>query len=116
MGLLVLAACTSISAITCIINKPTADDQKARNLANMAYWTLLAGFVAFVLCLSGQFLNGFQDMIGVVKALCCIGGMYLLLPTGITDLVVGSFHHHEHETPESTHPYTAPPDIPRRAV
>jgi len=116
MGLLVLMACASISAAICIINRPTTDALKAQNLANMAHWTLLVGFVVFILCLSGKFINGFQALMGILKSLCWFGGMFLLLPTGVTDLVVGRFHHHEHETPEIAHPHMAPPDIPRRAV
>ena len=76
----------------------------------------LAGIVVFILCIFGEFLSSFPRMVRLIKLLCLLGGMFLLLPTGITDLVVGRIHHHEHETPDSTHPHTDPPDIPRRTV
>jgi hypothetical protein len=116
MGLLVMMASLAISGAICIINKPTEDAQKARNLAGMAYWIALAGVVVFMLCISGEFLANFPGMVRVLKLLCMFGGMFLLLPAGITDLVVGRIHHHEHAAPRSPHPHTDPPDIPRRTL
>jgi DNA-directed RNA polymerase subunit RPC12/RpoP len=116
MGLLVMMAALAISGAICIINKPTKDAQKARNLAGMAYWISLAGVTVFMLCIYGEVFADFPGMIHMIQFLCLFGGMSLLLPTGITDLVVGRIHHHEHEASRSTHPHTDPPDIPRRAV
>ena len=116
MGLLVLVVCTSISAVLCIINKPNSDTRKARNQAGMAFWTLVIGFVVFMLCISGQFIKNFSTFINTIKYLCWFLGMFLLFPAGITDLVVGRAHHHTHQNPETAHPHTAGPDIPRRVV
>ena len=116
MGLLVLMVCTSISASLCIINKPTSETRKARSQVSLAFWTLIVGFVVFMLCISGQFIKNFPTFINTIKFLCWGLGMFLLFPAGITDLVVGRAHHHKHQVPETTHPHTAGPDIPRRVV
>ena len=116
MGLLIMMASLAISGAICIVNKPTKDAQKARNLAGMAYWISLAGVTVFILCIYGEVFADFPGMVRMIKSLCLVGGMFLLLPTGITDLVAGRIHHHEHEASRPTHPHTDPPDIPRRAV
>ena len=116
MGLLVLVVCTIISSVLCIINKPTSEPRKARKQAGMAFWTLVFGFVVFILCISGQFIDSFPAFINTLKYLCWFLGMFLLFPAGITDLVVGRARHHKHESPETPHPHTASPDIPRRVV
>jgi hypothetical protein len=116
IGLLVMMVCTSISAILCIINKPTSDIRKVRNQTNLAFWTLVSGFVVFMLCISGQFITGFPSFINTIKHLCWFLGMGLLLPAGITDLVVGRAHHHKHRSHETPHPHTAGPDVPGRVV
>ena len=116
MGLLILMVCTSISAILCIINKPTAETRKARSQASLAFWTLVVGFGVFMLCISGRFIENFPSFINTIKHLCWFLGMFLLFPAGITDLVVGRAHHRKHHPPETAHPHTAGPDIPRRAV
>jgi len=116
MGLLVLVVCTIISAVICIINKPTSEARKARSQANLAFWTLVIGFLVFMLCVSGQFIKNFPTFINTIKSLCWFMGTFLLFPAGITDLVVGRAHHHKHRSPETEHPHTAPPDIPRRVV
>ena len=116
MGLLILMVCTSISAILCIVNRPSADIPKVRSQANLAFWTLVAGFIVFMLCISGQAIKNFPTFLGTIKYLCWFTGMFLLLPVGITDLVVGRAHHRKHHPHENTHPHTAGPDIPRRAI
>jgi len=116
MGLLVLVACTIISSVLCIINKPTSEPRKARKQANLAFWTLVFGFVVFMLCISGQFIRDFPTFINTLKELCLSLGMFLLFPAGITDLVVGRAHHYKHRSHETPHPHTAGPDIPRRVV
>ena len=116
MGLLVLMVCTSVSAILCITNKPASETQKARSQANMAYWTLAVGFFVFLLCISGRYIENFASFINSIKGLCWFVGMGLLIPVGVTDLVVGRAHHHKHRSHETPHPHTAPPDIPKRAI
>ena len=116
MGLLILMVCTSIAAIVCTINKPTAETRKARSQAGLAFWTLVVGFVVFMLCISGRFIENFPSFINTIKHLCWFMGMFLLFPAGITDLVVGQAHHRKHQTPKTAHPHTAAPDIPGRAV
>jgi len=119
MGLMVLMVSWSIAAIICIINRPTDDDQKARSQASLAYWTILAGFVVLMLCMAGQFLGSFEGIIASIKFLCCFGGIALMIPTGITDLVVGHIHHHRqhpHDHHDTANYHTEPPDIPKRIV
>gem|GEM_PF-3184573 len=116
MGLLVTMVCTSISAVLCIINKPASDPRKALSQAGLAFWTLVIGFVVFMLCVSGQFIKNFPTFINSMKSLCWFMGMFLLFPAGITDLIVGRAHHHKHKTPETVHPHTDGPDIPRRVI
>ncbi|MDP6546621.1 MAG: hypothetical protein QGH60_21800 [Phycisphaerae bacterium] len=116
MGLLVMMVCTTISSVLCIINRPTSETRKARNQAGLAFWTLVVGFGIFMLCIAGQSVKNFPGFINSIKFLCWFLGMFMLFPAGITDLVVGRAHHHTHGNPQSPHPQTAPPDIPRRVV
>jgi hypothetical protein len=121
-GLLAMMVCFSICAFICILNRPMLEAPKVRKQADTAYWLLLIGFLVFVLAVFGRTISGFQDVVSMLKILCWFGGIFLLLPTGITDLVVGHIHHHEHEhehehereISEFAHPYNEPPDIPRR--
>jgi hypothetical protein len=94
IALTALIACMSVSAIICVINGPSTKFLKARKLAEMAFWALAVGFVVLMLCLAGTLIDGFPSLVGALKLLCWFGGMFLLLPAGITDLVVGHVHHH----------------------
>ena len=116
MGLLILIVCTSISAIVCIINKPSSQTRKVRSQASLAFWTLVIGFIVFMLCISGQFIKNFPTFVNTIKYLCWYTGRFLLFPAGITDLVVGRAHHRKRKSPEIAYPHTAPPDIPRRVI
>jgi hypothetical protein len=113
MGLLILMACMSISALVCITNKPVAEIKQVRKQANLAFRVLLAGFIVATLCISTQVIRNFPGFMLAVKFTCWFGGMFLLLPAGITDLIVGRPGHHRHQPAEPENRYTAPPDIPR---
>ncbi len=114
MGVLIMTACMSISALICIINKPTAEIKNVRKQTNLAFRVLLAGFLVAVLCAFTQFIRSFPAFMLNIKFICWFGGMFLLLPTGITDLIVGRSGHHGHQAGEHENSYTEPPDIPKR--
>ncbi|MCP4375100.1 MAG: hypothetical protein GY794_02800 [bacterium] len=114
MGLLIMTICMSISALICIINKPSAEIKNARKQANLAFRVLLAGFILSQLCASTQIIRSFPGFMLTIKFMCWFGGMFLLLPAGITDLIVGRSSHRKCRGAEHENRYTKPPDIPKR--
>jgi hypothetical protein len=116
IGLIALLACTSASALVCVANGPSGNTMKARNQANLSFWTLVVGQIVWMLFLASAVIESFPDIVGSIKSLCLFGGMFLLLPTGITDIVVGRAHHHHQESVQTDHPHTPPEDTPRRMV
>jgi len=103
MGLIVLIVCTTISGVMCILNRPSQDMLKAAGSAAGAFWTLAVGFFVGFLCIIGQVLNSFPGFVAVIKLTCWLLGMYLLLPSGIADLIIGHPHHHPHHEHHESH-------------
>jgi len=121
MGLIVMIVCTIISAVICIANRPGPDMRKVVGQAGVAFWTLTVGFFVGILCMFSQFFGNFPLFLLFVKGLCWALGMYLLLPSGIADLIIGPpRRHHTHREPHETHgTHGEPPTHPdphRRVV
>ena len=95
-GVVAWIACTVLAGVLCCITGPGRSAGFARRRARAAFRLLAAGGIALGLCISIAMLQnaGAADAVALVftalvKFGCWGVGMILLLPTGITDLVVG---------------------------
>ena len=129
LGLLLAMVCMSISAVLCVLSRPTFPEAKVRNQNNTAYLTLVIGFVVFILSISTVIVTSFPAFVAMIKILCVVMGVFLLFSAGVTDLLVGHIYHRHHQAleneyedkdeyadPESPLSYNAPPDIPTRPM
>jgi hypothetical protein len=130
LGLLAAMICMCISTVLCVLNRPTLPETKVRGQNKNAYYTLVIGFVVFILSISTVIITSFPAFIMMIKFMCLAMGNCLLFAAGLTDLLVGHIYHHhpshqptsdceyedEYATPESPLAYNTPPDIPKRPM
>ena len=95
-GVVAWIDCTVLAGVLCLMTAPGKSADFARRRARGAFLLLIAGAAAFGLCAATALLQNARadDVVApVLTALIKFGcwgvGMILLLPTGITDLVVG---------------------------
>ncbi len=104
IGLIAIAACMTVTAALCIVNTPSTEFMKARKLAGTAFLTFIIGVTVLLLCLVGQAVGSFPLLVATIKYVCWFGGVFMLLPAGITDLVVGHIHHPKHARHDDQQP------------
>lgn len=95
-GVVAWIACTVPAGVLCLMTDPGKSADFARRRAGGAFRLLIAGAAAFGLCAATALLQNARAagvvtpvFTALIKFGCWGVGMILLLPTGITDLVVG---------------------------
>jgi hypothetical protein len=99
-GSLVAAACLAASSVICFANSLRSSEDVAKVRAKMAFWLIVGGLAAMVFFLFVSVFEATPESAParfyvikfsfMIKSLCWIGAMYLLLPFGVIDLLVGA--------------------------
>jgi hypothetical protein len=100
IGMCLGIVCTLGAAVICILNRPAAPGQAAHRLAGRGFLLLVLGVVAPAIGMAVSAQGGAPGglpgtivaavVVTAVKMVVTFGGLAMLIPLGLTDMVVGT--------------------------